>query len=90
MREEISYMLTLCRLNTLANSENTDEMPHKAAFHQGLHCCLDKIDLQRKNKQYILEIITRGTSIYTIHYHDFIVLCSLGNFIGLKSDYNQI
>ena len=22
---------------SLANSENPDEMPHKAAFHQGLH-----------------------------------------------------
>ena len=24
--------------STLANSEDTDEMMHKAAFHQGLHC----------------------------------------------------
>ena len=23
---------------TLANSEDPDEMPHNAAFHQGLHC----------------------------------------------------
>ena len=21
------------------NSEDPDEMPHNAAFHQGLHCC---------------------------------------------------
>ena len=26
--------------STLANSEDPDEMPHKAAFHQGLHCLL--------------------------------------------------
>ena len=25
---------------TLANSEDQDEMPHSAAFHQGLHCLL--------------------------------------------------
>ena len=30
-----------CRLTgTLANSEDPDEMPHEAAFHQGLHCLL--------------------------------------------------
>ena len=23
---------------TLANSEDPDEMPHHAAFHQGMHC----------------------------------------------------
>ena len=27
---------------TLANSEDTDEMPHFAAFHLGLHCLLPK------------------------------------------------
>ena len=34
---------TLCILETpktLANSEDTDEMQHNAAFHQGLHCLL--------------------------------------------------
>ena len=25
-------------MSTLANSEDPDEMPQKAAFHQGLHC----------------------------------------------------
>ena len=25
---------------TLSNSEDPDEMPHHAAFHQGLHCLL--------------------------------------------------
>ena len=28
------------KMVTLANSEDPDEMPHKAAFHQGLHCLL--------------------------------------------------
>ena len=27
-------------MGTMANSEDPDEMPHKAAFHQGLHCSL--------------------------------------------------
>ena len=39
----IRVLLYLCRPDTLANSEDPDEMLHKAAFHQGLHC------LQRQN-----------------------------------------
>ena len=34
---------TLCMLETMATLANTgdpDEMQHKAAFHQGLHCLL--------------------------------------------------
>ena len=27
-------------MSTLANSEDPDEMPHDAAFHQGLRCLL--------------------------------------------------
>ena len=27
-------------MDTLANSDNPDEMQHAAAFHQGLHCLL--------------------------------------------------
>ena len=27
-------------MGTLVNSEDTDEMHHNAAFHQGLHCLL--------------------------------------------------
>ena len=27
-------------MGTLANSEDPDEMPHRMAFHQGLHCLL--------------------------------------------------
>ena len=35
-------------MGTLATIEDPDEMPHNAAFHQGLHCLLDNINLQRK------------------------------------------
>ena len=27
-------------MGTLTNSEDSDEMQHSAAFHQGLHCLL--------------------------------------------------
>ena len=33
-------ILTTPEMNTLANSEDPDEMQHNAAFHQGLHCLL--------------------------------------------------
>ena len=34
------WALTLCILETLANSKDTDEMQQYAAFHQDLHCLL--------------------------------------------------
>ena len=42
-------------MGTLANSEDPDEMPHKEAFHQGLHFLLffkDKNNLQ--GQKYII------------------------------------
>ena len=33
---------------TLANSKDPDEMPHKAAFHLGLHCLLKTVFGNRK------------------------------------------
>ena len=35
-------------MDTFINSEDPDEMPHYAAFHQGLYCLLGKKDLQTK------------------------------------------
>ena len=32
-------------MGTLANSVDPDEMQHKAAFHQGLHCLLQLTDI---------------------------------------------
>ena len=32
-------------MDTFINSEDPDEMPHYAAFHQGLYCLLSKKDL---------------------------------------------
>ena len=55
--------LTLCRpetpkwvMGTLANSEDPDEMPHNATFHQAIHCLLIQIDLQRKKYLIFQEI----------------------------------
>ena len=41
---------------TLVNSEDPDEMPHKAAFHQGLHF-LPKIKRSLEKFNFKLEII---------------------------------
>ena len=35
-------------MGTLANSEDTDEMPHKVGFHQGMHCLLIQRTLSEK------------------------------------------
>ena len=40
----------------LANSEDTDDMPHYAAFHQGLHCLLRQNRSSEKEIKYILKI----------------------------------
>ena len=37
-----------------ANSEGPEEMPHNAAFHQGLHCLLRQKRSSEKEMQYIL------------------------------------
>ena len=42
---------------SLANSEDPDEMPHKEAFHQGLHCLQCQNRSSEKEIQYFLEII---------------------------------
>ena len=39
-------------MSTLTNSEDPDEMPHNATFHQGLHCLLLRYkDLQTTKKK---------------------------------------
>ena len=35
-------------MDTFINSEDPDEMPHYAAFYQGLYCLLGKKNLQNK------------------------------------------
>ena len=49
---------------TLANSEDQNEMPHVAAFHQSLHCLLKQKRSSVKGIIFYLEIITCDPSIY--------------------------
>ena len=60
-------------MDTLANSDNPDEMQHNAAFHQGLHCLLRLKRSSKKEIQFLLEIITRDPSIDTTNHPKFIV-----------------
>ena len=47
-------------MGTFTNCEDPDEMPHDAAFHQGLHCLfLVKKVLPTKELQDFLKILTR-------------------------------
>ena len=59
-------------MGSLTNSEDPDEMPHNAAFHQGLHYLLRQKWSLKKNKFY-LEIITHDSSTYTMDHPKFIV-----------------
>ena len=45
-------------MGSLANCEDPDEMPHNAAFHQGLHCLLRQKQSSEKENIYFSEIIT--------------------------------
>ena len=58
-------------LSYMTNSEDPDEMPHKAAFHQGLHCLLrqnqeTKSIFRERNIFFFWKIITCDPSIYTM------------------------
>ena len=41
-------------MDTFTNSEDPDEMPHYAAFHQGLYCLLRCKDLQTRKTTFFL------------------------------------
>ena len=66
---DTSILCTLCYsyMRTLANSEDPDGMLHNAVLHKGLHCFLDKNDLQGNN------CITCGPLVYTMDHPMFIV-----------------
>ena len=66
-------------MGTLANSVDPDEMPHDVAFHQGLHCLLRQIHLQRKKYNIFFDPL-----IYTIDHPGFIACRFVENSIGLK------
>ena len=53
---------------TLANSEDPDEMPHHAAFYQGLNCMVRPSEKKPVN----LDIITCDPKIYTMDRPDLL------------------
>ena len=71
-------------MGTLANSEDPDEMPHNAAFHQSLHCMQYKIDLQRKKFTTFLELKTCDPSKYILDHPGIIFFSFMENSIDLK------
>ena len=60
-------------MNTLANSDDPDEMLHIVAFHQGLHCLLSQNESLVKEKQFYIAIKTCDPSIHTMDHPKFIV-----------------
>ena len=73
-------------MGTLANNENPDEMPHNAAFHQGLHCLLRQKQSSEKEilAHCFFEITTCDPSIYTMDHTDYVVGSFMEISIGLK------
>ena len=67
---------------TLANSKDTDEMPHHEALVQGLHYLLRQKRSTEKEIQFYLEIITCNPSIYTMDHPKFTVLNQKEESIG--------
>ena len=55
----------------MTNSEDPYEMPHKAAFHQGLLCLQKQNQYSEEEIQYVSEIITNNYN--TINHPDLTV-----------------
>ena len=68
----------------MAINEDPDEMAHKAAFHQGLHCLLRQNLSSEKEYNIFFEIIICDPSIYTIDHPDLTVSTFIGNSIGTQ------
>ena len=51
-----TYYISFERMCLTANSEESDEMPHYATFHQGLHCLLKRTRSSEKEIQYIWKL----------------------------------
>ena len=69
---------------TSANSEATAEMPHKAAFHQGLHYLREQKRSSEKEIQMFGVIITCVPSIDIINDPGLSVSIFMENSIGLQ------
>ena len=55
---------------TLANSEDTDEIPRMATFHRGMPCLVRHNRSPEKEIQYFSESITFDPSIHIMGHHD--------------------
>ena len=63
-------------MGTFENSENPDEMPENAAFHQDLHCLLRQNDLQRNKYNFF-----RSYNLWPTQYIQWNIPTSLSNFM---------
>ena len=68
-----------CDIDT--NSEDPEEMPKNAAFHQGLHCLLKQKQSSEKEMQIYFEIITCDPLMYTMDLPQSIVSIQKEEFI---------
>ena len=71
-------------MGTMASNEDPDEMPHIAAFHQGLDCLTRQNRSSEVEIHYCFEIITCDPLLYTMDNPDFIVCSFMENSIDLK------
>ena len=69
------------QMGTLENNEDPDDITHRTAFHQRCTVFLNKIDLQWKKYNIILQIITCDPSIYTLDHPDLTVSNIMENSI---------
>ena len=81
--------LILCMLETpervlLASSEDPDEMPHDAAFHQGLHCLLRLKQSSGAEIHHDLENATCDPLKYTMGSPILIVSICMGKSIRIQ------
>ena len=68
----------------MKNSEDQDEMPHKAAFHQGLHCLLRSKQFSGTEIHLFIEILT-GNPFKDIMDNSIpVASISVGQSIGMK------
>ena len=72
-------------MRTLANSEDPDETPLNAKFHQCLHCLLRQYEIC-----FFLENITCDTLIYTLDHPKLIISNQKEISIGIKRFKSQL
>ena len=69
----------------MANSEDPDEIPHYAAFHQGVHCLLRYNRSTDKEIQYFCKLShVTPQYMYAMDHPQFIGCNFMENDIGLK------